>query len=99
MNNTKTNKTLPKLNCLVTGNSRTSNIKYLEAKAIRLGVDADTLINNYVSRNALKLLRTGKTVEQVRAELGTAAGVTLSMPAAKVEELIRINSKGKHSQQ
>jgi len=35
----------------------------------------------------------------VRAELGTAAGVTLSMPDAKVEELIRINSKGKHSQQ
>jgi hypothetical protein len=100
MNNTiKTNKTLPKLTCLVTGNSRTSNIKYLEAKAIRLGVDVDTLINNYVSRDALKLLRTGKTLEQVRAELSVAEGFTPSTPAAKVEELIRINSKGKHSQE
>jgi len=100
LNNTvKNSKTLPKLICLVTGNSRTSNIKYLEAKAIRLGVDVDTLVNNYVSRDALKLLRTGKTFEQVRAELGTAEGFTPSTPATKVEELIRINSKGKHSQE
>lgn len=95
-NNTNTD-TLPKLTCLVTGKTRNSNIKYLDAKAVRLGVDVDTIIKSYVSRDALKLLRQGKSVEQVRQELGTAEGFVPSMPVDKIEDLLRLNSKGKHS--
>lgn len=88
---------LPKLTCLVTGKTRNSNIKYIDAKAVRLGIDVDSIIKNYVSRDALKLLRQGKTVEQVRQELGTAEGFVPSALAIKVEDLLRLNSKGKHS--
>ena len=97
MNNTTNTDTLPKLTCLVTGRSRNSNIKYLEAKALRLGVSLDVVINSYVSRDALKLLRSGKTIEQVRIELGTTEGFVPSTPAIKSEELLRLNGKGKHS--
>ena len=95
-NNTNTN-TLPKLTCLVTGRSRNSNIKYLDAKAVRLGMDVDTIIKSYVSRDALKLLRKGKTFEQVRQELGTVEGFVPSNSSITVEDLLRLNSKGKHS--
>jgi hypothetical protein len=98
MNNT-TNKTLPKLTCLVTGKNRNSNIKYLEAKASRLGVDVDVIINNYVSRDALKLLRTGKSFEQVRQEVAPIDGFTPRTPTVEHAELLRLNSKGKHSQE
>lgn len=96
MNNTKSN-TLPKLVCQVTGKSRTSNIKYLEAKALRTGVTVDQLVNNYVSREAIKLLRKGQTVDQVRKELGVAEGFNTRPLSISIEELIRTNSKGKHS--
>jgi len=96
MNNT-TN-TLPKLTCLVTGKSRNSNIKYLEAKALRLGVNVDVVINSYVSRDALKLLRKGQSFEQVQQTVGTAEGfVATNLTATKLDELLRLNAKGKHS--
>jgi hypothetical protein len=94
---TKTNKTLPKLKCLVTGRNRTSNIKYLEAKALRLGVDLDVVINSYVSRDALKLLRKGNSFEQVRAAVGTVEGFVPSTPTIQLDELLRLNAKGKHA--
>jgi len=99
MKNNINTDTLPKLTCLVTGKTRNSNIKYLDAKAVRLGVDVDTIIKSYVSRDALKLLRTGKTFEQVRQELGTVEGFVSSNPSITVEDLLRLNSKGKHSQE
>ena len=95
-NNTNTD-TLPKLTCLVTGKTRNSNIKYLDAKAVRLGVDVDSIIKSYVSRDALKLLRKGKTITEVRQELGIAEGFVPTNPAYNLEELLRLNSKGKHS--
>lgn len=97
MKNNINTDTLPKLTCLVTGKTRNSNIKYLDAKAVRLGVDVDTIIKSYVSRDALKLLRQGKTIEQVRQELGTAEGFVSSTSSINLEELLRLNSKGKHS--
>lgn len=92
-NNTNTD-TLPKLVCLVTGKTRTSNIKYLEAKALRLGVNADVLVNNYVVREAIKLLRQGKSFDEIRSIIGTVEGFKPSNIATKNEELIRLNSKG-----
>lgn len=95
----KTTNTLPKLTCLVTGKTRNSNIKYLEAKASRLDVAVDILINNYVSRDALKLLRTGKSFEQIRQEVIPVDGFTPRVHTVDHAELLRLNSKGKHSKE
>jgi len=81
----------------VTGRTRTSNIKYLEAKALRLGVDLDVVMNSYVSRDALKLLRKGNSFEQVRATVGTVEGFVPSTPTIQLDELLRLNAKGKHA--
>jgi hypothetical protein len=43
-----------KLVCLVTGNKRNSNINYLNRKAERCEVSIDVVVNNYVSKEALK---------------------------------------------
>lgn len=42
-----------KLTCTITGKSRPTNQKYLEAKASRLGVTVEELIKNYVSKEGL----------------------------------------------
>lgn len=97
MKNNINTDTLPKLTCLVTGKTRNSNIKYLDAKAVRLGVDVDSIIKSYVSRDALKLLRKGKSFDEIRQELGTQEGFVPSTPSITTEELLRLNSKGKHS--
>lgn len=47
-----------KLTCLVTGKSRATNGKYLQAKAERLNVTVDTIVSNYVSKEGLKQLDT-----------------------------------------
>lgn len=97
-NNTNTNTdTLPKLACLVTGKTRNSNIKYLEAKAIRLGVSVDVLTKSYVSREAVKLLRQGKSFDEIRSLVGVAEGFAPSTPSIKNEEILRLNSKGSKS--
>ena len=47
-----------KLTCLVMGKSRATNQKYLEAKASRLGVTVEEIVNNYISKDGLKQLDT-----------------------------------------
>lgn len=52
----KTKKEGLKLTCTITGKSRPTNQKYLEAKAQRLGVSVEMLIKNYVSKEGLAQL-------------------------------------------
>jgi len=92
---TKSTEATPKLVCNITGKERATNIKYLESKATRVGISVDELVSNYVSRDALKLLRQGNSVEFVRSTLGVT-----NMPAIDSEfaqRLVRFN--GKHKQQ
>jgi len=56
--NTKQNKT-PVLTCLVTKETRTSNLEYLQNKASKAGVTVEEIVSNYVTREVLKNLRTG----------------------------------------
>jgi hypothetical protein len=51
-----------KLVCQVTGKSRATNQNYLNAKATRLGVTVDAIINNYVSKEGLKQLQNDQTI-------------------------------------
>jgi hypothetical protein len=46
-----------KLICQVTGKPRATNQNYLNAKANRLGVSVEDIINNYVSKEGLKQLQ------------------------------------------
>jgi hypothetical protein len=46
-----------KLICQITGKARATNQNYLCAKATRLGVTVDEIINNYVSKEGLKQLQ------------------------------------------
>lgn len=50
-----------KLTCLVTGATRATNMKYLQAKADRLGVTVDEIVANYVSKAGLKQLESFET--------------------------------------
>lgn len=53
---TKDRKEGLKLTCSVTGKSRPTNQKYLDAKASRLGVTVDELMKSYVSKEGLTQL-------------------------------------------
>ena len=75
----------PRLACIITGKSRLTNAKYLASKPAGF-------VTNYISRPALKLLRAGKNVQQVRSELG----VTETLPSisdSALQNAIKINGK------
>ena len=57
-----------KLICQVTGKARATNQNYLNAKASRLGVTVDEIINNYVSKEGLKQLQNDQTIITERKE-------------------------------
>ncbi len=57
-----------KLVCQVTGKARATNQNYLNAKAARLGVTVDEIINNYVSKDGLKQLQVDNTIIAARKE-------------------------------
>jgi len=57
-----------KLVCQVTGKPRATNQNYLNAKATRLGVTVDEIINNYVSKEGLKQLQNDQTIAAARKE-------------------------------
>jgi len=59
----------PRLTCLITGKSRLTNRAYLERKSINAG-SVDAYLTHYISRGALKLLRSGNSVEETRKALG-----------------------------
>lgn len=75
-----------KLVCLITGTTRTAGSGYLSTKPAEFR-------SQYISRPALKLLRQGLNVQQVREQL--SAGV--SLPDISPEVLTSaININGKH---
>ena len=89
---TKREKT-PLLKCLVVGNERLTNRKYLEQKATEAGISVADYLGLYISRPALKLLRAGKTLAETRAALE----VTTSEPISDelLQKAIKVNGKHK----
>jgi hypothetical protein len=57
-----------KLVCQVTGKARATNQNYLNAKAARLGVAVEEVINNYVSKEGLKQLAEGTSLDDARKD-------------------------------
>ena len=83
----------PHLFCKITGKSRPTTWAYLNDKAARLGVEAEVLINNYVSREAITQLLDGTSVETIRERFKDAPTDTINQE--ELAELIRLNSKAK----
>lgn len=83
----------PHLFCAITGKSRPTTWAYLKDKADRLGTDVDTLINNYVSREAITQLLDDASVEDIRSRFKDAP--TTEISKEELAYLIRLNSKAK----
>ena len=75
----------PRLVCIITGKSRLTNAKYLASKP-------QGFVTNYIARPALKLLRAGKSVQDVRTELGVTE-VTTAISDSALQNAIKINGK------
>jgi hypothetical protein len=94
-NTTETGRTprvvTPKLTCIVTGKSRLTNKTYLESKATAAGTTVEGYLGNYISREALRLLRQGKSLTETRTELNATA--TTSLTDEALQAAIRLNGK------
>ena len=96
-NNESTNVTKPTrqkcslLKCIVTGKTRLTNKKYLQEKATAANVSVDEYLQKYISREALKALRQGKPVEEVRKELNAVTAEPIS--PENLAKAIKINGK------
>jgi hypothetical protein len=86
----------PKLVCILTGQERATNMDYLEHKAQVLSkkagrtVTVEDITRNYICRDAIKLLREGKTAKEIMAKF-KYEGKPVADRRAK--ELILFNSK------
>lgn len=76
-----------KLVCLITGSTRTAGSGYLSTKPAEFR-------SQYISRPALKLLRQGLNVQQVREQLNAGAGLPDISPEV-LQSAITINGKHK----
>jgi len=75
----------PKLVCIITGTTRLTNAKYIASKP-------QGFVQNYISRPALKLLRQGKTITEVRSTLNVTASLP-SISDSSLQNAIKINGK------
>lgn len=76
-----------KLVCLITGTTRTAGSGYLGTKPAEFK-------SQYISRPALKLLRQGLNVQQVREQLSIGAGLPDISPEV-LQSAINLNGKHK----
>ena len=64
---------VPKLVCVITGVSRITTREYLDAKMATKGISEEEFCTYYARKDAVRLLREGKTIEQIRSELKSDA--------------------------
>jgi|TARA_R110002050_G_scaffold46321_2_gene108930 hypothetical protein len=84
----------PKLTCVITGATRPTNTRYLQSKAEKKGVSVDEFTQCYAGKQAVKRLRSGSSVEEVRRELN--AEVSTPISDEMVQSILRINGKSKN---
>jgi hypothetical protein len=85
-----TNK-VPKLICLITGVMRVTTREYLDAKMLKKGISEEEFCSNYARKDAVRLLREGKTVDQIRAEL--KSDVTVPIGDETLAKILLYNGK------
>jgi len=79
------------LTCIVTGKSRPTNSQYLEEKAKKAG-SKEEFLAHYICRDALTLLKAGKTIDEVRAELNVNPLWDKPTPQ-RLEKAMQINGR------
>ena len=79
------------LTCIVTGRSRPTNSQYLEERAKKAG-SKERFIQYYICREALTLLKAGKTVEDVRKELRVPDNIPVPSQET-IHESLKVNGK------
>jgi hypothetical protein len=93
-NTTKVRKSAsPKLTCVITGSTRPTNENYLKSKAEKKGIPVQEFVQYYASKQAVKRLRAGQPVEQIRQELN--AEVSTPISDETVQAILRCNGKSK----
>ena len=91
---TKTRKsTSPKLTCVITGKTRSSNEKYLAAKAQDRNVSVEDFTQYYACKQAVKRLRAGMSVQEARADLSVQ--ITTPVSEEDVKTILSLNGKSK----
>ena len=79
------------LSCIVTGKTRPTNSAYLEEKAKNFG-SKEEFIKHYICREALTMLKQGRTVYDVRFALNVST--VIPPPDEKtVQRALEINGK------
>jgi len=81
----------PRLACIITGKSRLTNAAYLESKS-RMAGSVENYLKNYISREALKHLRAGKSVEETRQILNVT-DYSEKVSTEQLTHAIKINGK------
>jgi len=61
---------VPKLKCLITGIERSTSMDYLKTKEDKFG-SIDNFVKNYISSDAVKLLKEGKDITNIRNQLNS----------------------------
>ena len=90
----KRTSTTPKLVCNVTGIGRYTNAQYLENKAKERNCTVGEILDFYVSKPVAKMLREGKTVQEIQTILGVNYDSPLAAPMP-VETILNYNGKQK----
>ncbi len=81
-----------KLKCIISGKEVNVSPKVFQDRATKYGVDADSLKVGYVSRESKRLLREGKSVDDIRLASGIAG-----LNAVDQSILDKITSKKKET--
>jgi hypothetical protein len=90
-NNTTSKQATPKLVCQVTGKTRVTNQKYLASKAEKKNITVEEFLETYVSKDAVRQLKAGRTVSQIRESVESAPDNEISTEF--VEKVIQMNGK------
>jgi hypothetical protein len=77
--------------CIITGRERPTNNEYLEEKAKKIG-SKEEFIKHYICRDALTLLKQGKSVNDVRRELGVT-DISIAIGSEFLKRALEINGK------
>jgi len=79
------------LTCIITGKSRPTSSEYLEEKAKKAG-SKEEFLKHYICRDALTLLKQGKSVADTRKELGIT-DITIAIGGDFLKRALEINGK------
>lgn len=90
-NNSSNKQATPKLVCQVTGKSRVTNQKYLAAKAEKKEITVEDFLATYICKDALRQLKAGRTVQEVRD--GTTDAPTTELTEEFMTSALALNGK------